>query len=164
VGAFRKRKHGVEASELAQSLLDEFIRKIVADVKDLQLDAPTRERYEAKTRLYQFAAVLIALIREERTNTRFLAVRDHLERCIFPPSLDQGKDLLTEVRAAMRDLGHLLDPGEERRRKEMSWARAWLQEIGVDETNPATLALFAIHWMEYFIMVTKSLREFSPVA
>ena len=45
----------------------------------------------------------------------------------------------------------------------MSWARKWLLNVGVDESNPATLALFALNWMDYYILITKSLKDFNPV-
>ncbi len=160
---FWKRKHKVAATELAQSLLKEFVRNIVGDAaKNLYLDTATTARYEAKTRLYQLAAVLMALKGEEGRNPRFLPVREHLESNVFPSSPDEGASLLAEVRTAMQKLNDLLAPAGQR--KEMSWARAWLQGIGVDETNPATLALFATHWMDYYIMVVETLREFNPAA
>ncbi len=160
---FWKRKHKVEATELAQSLLNEFVYKIAGDAAkdfDLRLDAATTARYEVKTRLYRLAAVLMALIGEERKNPRFLAVRDRIESNVFPSSPDEGASLLAEVRTAMRDLNDLLAPAGQQRW--MSWARAWLQDIGVEETNPVTLHLFATHWMDYYIMVVDSLREFKP--
>jgi hypothetical protein len=56
-----KRKHKVEPTELAQVLVDSFVRKIVdaglgKDI--LHFDAATTVRYETKTRLYQLAVVL----------------------------------------------------------------------------------------------------------
>lgn len=159
---FWKRKHKVEATELAQSLLNEFVDKIVGDVaKDLRLDAVTTARYKAKTRLYQLAAVLMAVMGEERRNPRFLAVREHLERNVFPSSPDEGARPLEEVRTAMLDLNNLITPPGQQR--EMSWARAWLQDIGLEETNPVTLALFATHWLDYYIIVVDALREFKLV-
>jgi len=157
---FWKRKHKVEATELAQSLLNEFVHKIVVYAPDdLCLDAIMTARYEIKAKLYQLAAVLMALMVEEGKNAGFLPVREHLEADIFPSSPDVAGSLLAEVKTAMQDLNDLFAPGQ---RKQMSWARAWLNEIGVDETNPATLTLYACHWMDYYTMVVKSLGEFNP--
>lgn len=160
---FWKRKHKVEARELAESLFDEYIRKIVVDAaKNFRLDAAMIAPFEAKTKLYQMATVLMALKGEERRNPRFLSVTQHLESKVFPSSFEEGAAVLAEIRTAMRDLNDLLAPSGQRR--EMSWARAWLQDIGVDETNPVRLALFATHWADYHIMVVKTLREFNSAA
>ena len=48
--------------------------------------------------------------------------------------------------------------------KSMLWARNWLASVGVDEYNPATLALFALNWMDYYVAITQSLKDFNPVA
>jgi len=103
----------VEPTVLAQSLVEEFVEKIVVDAaNDLHLDAETTARYETKIRLYQLAAVLMALFGEERKNRRFIAVREHFERNIFASSPDQGSQLLREVKTAMRDLNDVLTPAE----------------------------------------------------
>lgn len=149
---------------LAESLVDEHVRKIVVDVaKDLHLDAATRARYETKMKLYQFTSVLMALMVEEQKNPRFHAVRDHFERNFFPPSPKQGAQRLAEVKKAMWDLNDLLSPAG-RQGKETLWARAWLQDIGIDETNPVTFILIEHHWISYYVSVTKTLREFNPSA
>ena len=71
----------------------------------------------------------------------------------------------------MKDLSELLTVKEEDRSnsspkagKSMLWARNWLASVGVDECNPGTLALFALNWMDYYITITKSLKDFNPVA
>jgi hypothetical protein len=160
----RKRKHKVEASELAQALVDEHVRKIIVDVaKNLHLNAATRARYETKMKLYQFTAVLMALMVAEQKNPRFHAVRVHFESYFFPPTPKQGAQHLAKVKKAMLDLNDLLTPAG-RQEKPTLWARAWLQDIGIDETNPATLILIEHWWISYYVSVTKTLREFNPSA
>ena len=45
----------------------------------------------------------------------------------------------------------------------MFWARNWLSCVGVEENNPATLALFALNWMDYYIAINDALKDFNPV-
>jgi hypothetical protein len=120
-------------------------------------------------RLYQLATVLMALLNTEQQDPRFLAVREHFERNVFPTSPEQGAELLAEVKKAMRHLNDLIDlinPEKQQgaEGKAMLWAHAWLQDIGVNATNPVTFFLFAHYWMTYYTMVHKYLRMFNPSA
>jgi hypothetical protein len=45
----------------------------------------------------------------------------------------------------------------------MGWARAWLREAGIIETNPVRLAKFAIMWIDNYITVNNILKDFSPI-
>jgi hypothetical protein len=70
----------------------------------------------------------------------------------------------------MKDLSELLTVTDKDRTnssskagKSMSWARNWLSSVGVEENNPVTLALFALKWMDYHIMVADFLKDFNPV-
>ena len=47
-------------------------------------------------------------------------------------------------------------------KKEFSWARAWLNDVGIDETNPATLMIFVLGWMDLYIVVKQAIRTFQP--
>ena len=47
--------------------------------------------------------------------------------------------------------------------KAMFWARDWLARIGIEENNPVTLHLLALRWMDYYITVVASLKDFDPV-
>ena len=159
---FWNRKHKVASAELAEVLLNEFIRGATFDAaKSFGLDAPAVACFEDKAHRYRLASVLIALGKEEQTNPRFSAVRAELERRVFPPTQEEGVVLLAAIKSAMKDLGALLFPNEQP--KEMSWARNWLLDIGVDETNPATLALLATYWLDYHITASKALQSFKPV-
>ncbi len=71
----------------------------------------------------------------------------------------------------MKDLSELLTVKDEDRPnsssktgKSMFWARNWLSSVSIEENNPVTLALFASKWMDYYIVVTDSLKDFNPVA
>jgi hypothetical protein len=124
-------KNKVEPRELAEALLNELVRKICIIRPDIDLDTKTTALYEATIRVYQLAAVLMALGVEEQKDPRFLLVRENLERIVFPPTPDrEGLSLLADVKPAMQNLNALLAPVGEP--KPLSWARDWLQSIGVE--------------------------------
>src|SRR6266568_5660193 len=106
---FWKRKHKVAPAELAEALLNEFIRGETGDpMKNLTLDAPAASRFHEKAYLYKLGAVLLSLAREEQKDSRFSAVRAEFERRVFPPTPEQGAALLAEIKNAMQDLSALL--------------------------------------------------------
>jgi hypothetical protein len=166
-GLAPKRQQEIDPVELGQEILDEYIRKIVVNPeKDRPLDPSTQARYEAKTRLYQLAGVLLALQDAERRNPGFAAVREHIELAVFGASADGGASLRSEVGKAAQSLHDgLIVPTASGKHSGIRWAHAWLDEIGVDwKWNPASCALIALGWVNYFIMVGDALRAFKPVA
>ncbi len=114
-------------------------------------------RFEEKARLYGKAVILLVLAMEEKKSAGFASVREHFERLVFPSSQEKGQAIFADIKTAMRGFNSLLEE-----KKEMSWARTWLHDTGVSETNPAALALFASYWMDLFAIVTKALRESQP--
>jgi hypothetical protein len=160
---FSKRKVRAPADILARTLFDEFVEKQIPETRELLSgDAKTHPMLDSQIKLYQFASVLLAVLDAERRNKAFTPVRESLERCFFPPSFAEGATVLDELRHAMSDLASLIQPDGEPRPE--SWARSWLARVGIDESNPATLLLFAIRWPDHYVAVAKSLREFTPVA
>ena len=155
---FWKRKRRVESEELARSLEKEFVATTPAcAAKGLEITQENRARFEEKARLYSEAVILLILASAEQKSAGFAAVREHFERLVFPPTKEDGQAVLADIKTAMRGFRSLIE-----QKKEISWAHAWLQEAGVIETNPATLALFASYWMDLYAIVTKALREFQP--
>ncbi len=45
----------------------------------------------------------------------------------------------------------------------MGWAMAWLKEAGVIERNPATLAQFALMWVDNYVTILNYLKEYEPL-
>ena len=162
----------VKPEVLAETLLTELLQRHHCDIPaEVSVPPELISAIEDKIRLYQFTSILLAVITITQAKPEFLPVQEHLERLFFPPTAQQGVGLLLDVRGAIKDLGELLDVTEEngtrsfsKAGKSMSWARNWLARVGIDECNPATLSLFALNWMDYYIVVTKSLNDFSPVA
>jgi hypothetical protein len=159
---------------LAETLFAELIQRKRCDVpSQVRIASAAVPALEAKIRLYQFTSILLAVMTTARTKPEFIPVQEHLERLFFPPTLQEGVANLLDVRAAMNDLSELLtskDKGGDpdipasKAGKSMLWARNWLLGVGVEENNPATLALFALKWMDYHITVADSLKDFEPVA
>jgi len=45
----------------------------------------------------------------------------------------------------------------------LGWAMAWLRETGIIETNPATLDLFSLMWMDNYLAINNTLNEWNPI-
>ncbi len=158
---FWKRKIRVQSIVLADGLITEFIKKPLYELpNEKQISFESKVAFDSKLKLYQFACVLLAVLNEENKNTAFSPVRKHLEENFFPPTFKQGANLLDEVRFAMRDLDELFTPKE--KPQPMSWAHKWFSTVAIDEGNPVTLGMFALHWTEHFIAINKSLQRFKP--
>ncbi len=102
----------------------------------------------------------MALISESQNNKSFERVLESYEALILgisPTAFGLGK--LQVVKAAMANLNALLEDGA--KGHELSWSMAWYQEVGHRETNPVVLSLFAGFWMDRYIAVVKSVREYT---
>ena len=156
-------KKKVPSAELAQVVLDEFVENATMNVqprRGLLIPDEKEAHFEAKMRLYRLALVLIAVMNEEQKNPNFLKVKESLEALVFPETQEEVRLLLLELRSAMKHLSELLFPPD--KAKWMSWSRTWLQDINIQETNPITLHLFALWWMEHYIATAKAIRELNP--
>ena len=152
----------IQPQVLAETLFTELLQKRHCDVPaEVRIPSAAIPAIEAKIRLYQFTSILLAVQNEARSNPAFASVQQHLEQLYFPPTLQQGMDILFDVRAAMKDLSDLLTQQENH--PQMLWARNWLLNVGVDECNPIRCALFALKWMDFYITITESLKNFNPV-
>ena len=96
---------------------------------------------------------------EEEQNERFGMVREILEGKLLPASPDLT--ILNEIRTAGGHLAELLSPTGNPR--EMSWAMKWLDDVGIDESNPVTLALFSMKWIDSYVAIVKFLRIYKPI-
>ena len=159
---FGRKKVKASPDEVARTFLSDFVaNNDLAPSTDLELTTDQKERYEFKCKLYRLALLIMILMDEERDNCRFLTVRESIESRTFSLPDEHSPDLLEDIRHSMSDLQALLLPRE--KPKELSWARSWFEAIDIDVLNPAELTLFAINWMDQYIAVTKSLRDFKIV-
>jgi hypothetical protein len=151
-------KGEIPSKELAQVVIAEFIIEPGQPLESLSLGSQA-EDYQNKVLIYRLALVLIILLAKEKEHPEFLKVRTELESLTFENFRD-GISLLEHVRTAMSNLSDFLF-GEQRR--ELSWARMWLQDIGIIELNPATLTLFALDWMNTFKMMHEFFDKCTPI-
>jgi hypothetical protein len=156
-------KKRIRADVMASCLFDEFVKRPIHGAAEVfQIDVDVGSPSGRKLFLYQFASVMLAVLEAEQRDKEFLRVRDWLERQIFPPSFAQGADLLNEIRPAMRELAGLLEPDGQT--SPLSWALRWVVSVGIEQHDLVTLHMFAMRWLDHYILVAKSLRGFRPVA
>jgi hypothetical protein len=109
-------------------------------LKDLHLNLSedTKQLFVAKYLIYREATVLRVLLTENRRNEKLLR---EFERLVFgSTATETARIKLGVIKSAMKNLDELFA----QRRKDLRWARNWLLDIGCDETNPATLTMFAL--------------------
>ncbi len=158
---FWDKKIKLTPEQLASSLMKHFVENPINKIPaEMQAPAEVVAAFDAKTRLYQFAMVLMAVMNEEQTDRHFSPVRTELERLFLPPTFQQGANMLDELRSAMMDLSNLMTPRE--KPHYFSWARDWFASTGLDESNPETLAYFSIRWLDYFATICKAIKTFKP--
>jgi len=69
------------------------------------------------------------------------------------------------VECAAADYARLLYANREVNRALLfEWSREWLREVGIDETNPATLFKVGYTWMNYHLTVAKFISMLRVVA
>lgn len=151
---FWQRKVQASAEELAGNLFSECVERPITALAD----EPNCQTLDAHLRLYQFAAVLLAVMSEERRDAAFTPVREGLERRFFTTNTDT--ELLCEVEEAMSGLALLLQSSG--LAQPIAWAREWLDRAGIQEDNPAMLARVAYRWSSHYAGVAKKLRRFKP--
>lgn len=132
VGLLMKEKQKVDSMVIAETLFAEYIDNASLDFQ-LKIDATE----------------------EEKRNKKFLKVREMFDTLVFARFRIEKEILLQDLKNSMKELSNLISPsGKEH---ELTWAKTWLAGAGINETNPATLALFAFNWMGQFSTITKSL-------
>lgn len=143
------------ADEIAKAIVREYVLAKTDHLPDgMVVDRSIKPNLAAKMALYKVAIVLMVLLAEEENNPDLLSVRVAIE-AIFHLDQPEGQDRLRAVKVAMEKLNSLILSQD---RREFTWSRSWLEELGVEETNPARLALFAMHWFDHYVMVTKIIR------
>lgn len=158
-----KKKPKIKAAEAAEMLFNELVKKRVVYLpSDFHVAETAISRFENKVELYQFAVVLMALLGEEQSDPKFVPVRECLEVISFPASQNERMSFLSDVKTAVMDLDDLLHPNEKEKTTDpCSWASGWFENIGVNESNPAVLAVFASSWVRHYVAVVNALRDIS---
>ncbi|MHB1992476.1 hypothetical protein [Metallibacterium scheffleri] len=148
----------LSASDMAALLVDEMIDNQHIHAHHLKMDEDTSGKFKDKARLYQVAAVLMAIMSAEQQNKELKRVKDEFENLIFSLNPTPASVyFVSKIRDAMMDLQSLLypkNPGAS-----MSWARAWLHGVNIDESNPASLGIFSMQYIDFYICVRKALAN-----
>ena len=129
--------------------------------------------FQIKMLVYKYMAVLIALENEENATPKCTKVRVIFEHSsherfskaqeVFKVRLSFKGDTLdynVDLQRAKAALSDLLFDKKEGQVKGPSWAMRWFNEIKIDETNPVTLTLFAVWFMDFYITIIKTIRQF----
>lgn len=146
-------------SDLADILFEELVEPQHIYDPNLVMGELAAKNYENKARIYQLAAVMIALMSAGQESGYFQQVRESLEKRVFPPTATSNAlDLVTCLRDAMADLSKLLFPTNPK--NQLSWARAWFSEIGLDQSNPITLSRHSMQCTDFFINARDALSKF----
>jgi hypothetical protein len=143
-----KPKVQVEAGELAQLLYESLIVKRAVNLPSkLKIPNTLEIKMRAKTTLYQLASVSLAIASEQKTDFAFRFVDQQLAR-LSPPKIT--------LYSATTHLQRILGAGEAV--GYMNWAKEWLLEIGIDESNPAILGMFTYGWVQHHLLAIETLK------
>jgi hypothetical protein len=145
---------------IAQSMHEVVVEERAEDNLPQQFGIPEAalSDFRAKVTIYREAVILMLLLSESESQAKLKGVLVAYEKIVFgsiPSPISLQK--LNAVKSAMSNLNSLLDL--EKKTKEFTWAKEWLNEVGHDEYNPVTLSMFAVHWMDEFVSVGKSIQD-----
>ena len=144
---------------IADTFISEFIvNNDLSPKKISEINSENQDQYMFKCMVYRIALVLIILINEEKNNPKVLLVREVLESKVFGIRNDQSENLLSQIQMSMSELKDLLF--SKGNKHELSWARYWFESCDIEIINPVDLTLFAVYWMDMYIALNKTLREF----
>ena len=156
----RHRKSESVHDTIAAELFELYVEKQAqgTDPKTYGIPRTIRPDFRAKLQLYREALVLLALSLEAQDDPRFEDALKSYEKFILPGTpTPEGLEKLERLKAAMRDLGSLISGGDKKR--QLSWAKDWLNSIGHEEWNPVTLILFASNWMLDYTGIAGTLKD-----
>lgn len=173
------RQKSEAADGIAKALYNEFVINSDLDksgLRGLKIDENYRPAFETKMLAYKFAIVLMALVSEEKSNSKYSKVRECFEKIIDEKSQELQErlknltlktfrqeitiNLHIDIKQALVSLNSLLFSED---RKDFTWARKWFKEINIEENNPVNLALLAHKFMDYYVVNVKTLRQLNPI-
>jgi len=155
---FFKSRWKLDSNTIARSLCEHLVDEdINSNFKNnfIKIEGKLTDQFEHKAFIYRLAIVLSSLLMYEKKNPKFEAVREQVEKEVF--NTEAGRSHFAEVEEAMVSFAELINTKEDSFR--LRWATSWLAEIGIEEPNPARLALFAIMWKNEYQMVLNILQR-----
>lgn len=142
-----KLKVSVEVSQVAQLLYDALIVKRAVNLPSkLNIPQARETTMRAKIALYQFASVSLAISSEQKTDFAFRFLEQQLAR-VSPPK--------TALFSATKNFQRILGADKD---VYQNWAREWLLDIGIDETDPAVLGMFTYGWVQHHLLAIETLN------
>lgn len=154
-----RRRNQLSGQQMARILHEILVLEPYPPLDAHHFNVPeaAMERYLERVLLYREALVLLLLVERGPTSPAHPTLVKYEQILFGGLRLGPAADRAMSVKRAMNDLADLLiRPGE---RRELSWGRRWIAEIGYDETDPATLVLFYVTWAKVFIQARESLEE-----
>ena len=126
----------------------------------LEIPDAKSERVLAKVRLYHEALILLCLQARTMSDSRYGGLIVSFERLVYPNTEQEGVVKVEAIRGAMRNLADLPKGAETTVASLSRWSQDWLRVIGLEETNPGKLTLFATWWIPgQFALVCRCLDE-----
>ena len=158
-----KSREKAPAEDIASNLFQIMVVEEPSADFTNKFDVPPNlvPQFRARLRLYREAVVLMVLLQRAKQEENYENVLRSYEALLFgntPDAASMAK--LKVVRSAMADLSDLVNPTGQP--KQLTWSRQWFAAFGRNETNPATLTLLAMHWMNYYEGVLKTVSELEP--
>jgi|ERR1017187_6553663 hypothetical protein len=142
-----KTRVQIEASELAQLLYDSLVVKRAINLPSKLIVCKAIEPLmQAKTVLYQFASVVLAVSNKKKSDLSFMFVEKQL-------TLHYTRSL--KVSSAIKDFKRIV--GKKEKEMYIRWARDWLSEIGAHEIDPAILFIFTYGWRQHYLLAAATL-------
>ncbi|WP_296746324.1 hypothetical protein [Mesorhizobium sp.] len=160
MGWFTKKRQLVTTPPVMAELLHRICAvedQAQATPETYDLPLAFHERFRAKVFLYREAMVLRNLVLQAKKEPLLHQTQLEYERIVFPnsPETPSGAARLQEMKAAMADLGTLVDPDKD---KKLTWCRQWFQAIGYDEPDPVSLAIFLAFFADHYVAVHDSVK------
>jgi hypothetical protein len=153
-----KKKRRLKIAPIA---LATMLHETIALKENSQLDPETyaipdmyHGRFREKTFVYREANILLAFAIKCSQDELYREPLREYERIIFSDTPTGAR--FRSVKAATDDLFVILDPNNQRNAR---WSHNWFSDIGHEETDPITLGLFPIFWIDQHIAIRKRLAE-----
>ena len=146
---------------------DEEVRKLAANIFAVWVQEPPlpqislsfatehdSKAYQRKILIYRIASVLMMLASIGSRGGLFLSLQECFELLVFGAEpTPNAMERFNEVKTAMKDLSLLINDG-----KELSWAQAWLADLGHEVYNPVDLFALSQAWLGQLASLSEYFR------
>ena len=145
------------ASHIAQQIHLLWVKNSAIEFfkpEDMRIYLPHDKKSLFFSKIYLLceASALRVILIERQNKSAYEELFKEFERLIFPAEpTPEAMRKLEAIKSAMLQLDEFFTE-----KRELSWCRGWLKEIGHDETNPETLVIFA----QLIGSNVKSLRQY----